>query len=236
MFSIYTHMCITIYRMTEGDWPVTCDVKNKRIALDDFVFNEEHGMVIYRQCKTCIMPDSPIKQRYHLRREPYRIREKRLRAAVDLLSAYSLRQKDELRQHQQDRRIPCKGSMDSRYITVTYAYTTRKHATLLPGGCRQCMTTCPGMRGQHPSMVRTVPICGRPAWVEDNATNGQTITLTTTNIFIYNIIYRGSRMHQTKITVLGSGPMSMSIATSLFLDIVINLMTCHCFAQNSQCF
>lgn len=95
------------HTQNDGGRPVTCDAENK-MALDDFVFDKEHGVVTCRQCETCIVPDGPTKWRYHLRRERHRMRGKNLRAAIDLLSTYELRGKDELRRCRPDRRVPCK--------------------------------------------------------------------------------------------------------------------------------
>ncbi len=78
------------------------------MALDDFTFDGDHGVVVCRECATCIVPDGPHKWKHHLRREPHRMGGKRLLKTIDLISSYELRGRDELRRRRPDRRAPCK--------------------------------------------------------------------------------------------------------------------------------
>ena len=77
------------------------------MAVDELSYDARHGVVVCRQCRTCLSPDGPRQWRRHLRREPHGLKDERLARAVGLLSTYELRTRDELRRRRPDRRVPC---------------------------------------------------------------------------------------------------------------------------------
>ena len=83
-------------------------LEGERMAVDGLSYDARHGVVVCRQCRTCLSPDGPRQWRRHLRREPHRLKDERLARAVGLLSTYELRTRDELRRRRPDRRVPCK--------------------------------------------------------------------------------------------------------------------------------
>ena len=66
------------------------------MALDDFIYNAEHGVVVCRSCATCLVPREQS-WRHHLRAKPHELLRESLQRTVDHLATYSLRSSDELR-------------------------------------------------------------------------------------------------------------------------------------------
>lgn len=60
-----------------------------------FVYNEAHKVIVCRTCRTCIGA-RPEAQERHLRSQPHQLRGEALKAALALLSGYTLRSNEEL--------------------------------------------------------------------------------------------------------------------------------------------
>ena len=65
------------------------------MAVDELSYDARHGVVVCRQCRTCLSPDGPRQWRRHLRREPHGLKDERLARAVrSSLSTYTYIDRD----------------------------------------------------------------------------------------------------------------------------------------------
>ncbi|KIS68291.1 uncharacterized protein UMAG_11065 [Mycosarcoma maydis] len=71
------------------------------MALDDFIYNAEHGVVVCRRCATCLVPREQSWMK-HLRAKPHELKGSYLQLTVEHLATYSLRSSDQLRAQAKD--------------------------------------------------------------------------------------------------------------------------------------
>ena len=71
------------------------------MALDDFIYNAEHGVVVCRRCATCLVPREESWMK-HLRAKPHELKGSYLQLTVEHLATYSLRSSDQLRAQAKD--------------------------------------------------------------------------------------------------------------------------------------
>lgn len=88
------------------------------MGLDTFAYDADHRVVVCRACGTCLAAKATGWRR-HLRADPHRMRGDELKATVELLSSYSLRPPEELRQWRPERTRPCR-AIDGLRVYVGY--------------------------------------------------------------------------------------------------------------------